>query len=238
MNGQNSRSGGGTRIGFEGGQMPLYRRIPKRGFVNIWRTEYETVNVSALDVFDNGTEITQTLLVDNGLIRKSKNGLKILGDGTLTKKLTVKAEKFSKTAIEKIEAAGGTVESLALEPKPLTKKQKVTAAKKAVKIAAKLAKEDSTKASETSAKEDSAQASAKPAKEDSAKAPAKPAKEKPAKAAEKPAKEESAKAAEKRVKEESAKPTEEEKKPVNESAESGKAEAVKAEAETAVEEEK
>ncbi|MDR0519289.1 MAG: 50S ribosomal protein L15 [Clostridiales Family XIII bacterium] len=110
MNGQNSRSGGGVRLGFEGGQMPLYRRIPKRGFTNIWRTEYETVNVSALDAFDDGTEITQELLAEKRIIRRSKNGLKILGDGELTKKLTVKADKFSKSAAEKIEAAGGKVE--------------------------------------------------------------------------------------------------------------------------------
>jgi large subunit ribosomal protein L15 len=108
MNGQNSRSGGGVRLGFEGGQMPLYRRIPKRGFTNIWRTEYETVNVAALDVFEDGTEITKDYLIEKGLIRKSGNGLKILGDGELTKKLTVKADKYSKTAKEKIEAAGGT----------------------------------------------------------------------------------------------------------------------------------
>jgi large subunit ribosomal protein L15 len=115
MNGQNSRSGGGTRLGFEGGQMPLYRRIPKRGFTNIWRTEYETVNVSALSVFDDGAEITQATLVERGLIRKSKNGLKILGDGEIAKKLTVKADKFSKTAAEKIEAAGGTAELISRE---------------------------------------------------------------------------------------------------------------------------
>jgi large subunit ribosomal protein L15 len=110
MNGQNSRSGGGTRLGFEGGQMPLYRRIPKRGFTNIWRTEYETVNVSALDVFEDGAEVTREALIEKGLVRKSKNGLKILGDGEISKKLTVKAEKFSRTAAEKIEAAGGTAE--------------------------------------------------------------------------------------------------------------------------------
>jgi large subunit ribosomal protein L15 len=110
MNGQNSRSGGGTRLGFEGGQMPLYRRIPKRGFTNIWRTEYETVNIGALDVFDDGAEVTREALVEKGLVRKSKNGLKILGDGEITKKFTVKAEKFSKSAVEKIEAAGGKAE--------------------------------------------------------------------------------------------------------------------------------
>jgi large subunit ribosomal protein L15 len=113
MNGQNSRSGGGTRLGFEGGQMPLYRRIPKRGFTNIWRTEYETVNVGALDVFDDGAEVTREALIEKGLVRKSKNGLKILGDGDLSKKLTVKADKFSKTAAGKIEAAGGAAELIA-----------------------------------------------------------------------------------------------------------------------------
>ncbi|MDR0596508.1 MAG: 50S ribosomal protein L15 [Clostridiales Family XIII bacterium] len=110
MNGQNSRSGGGVRIGFEGGQMPLYRRIPKRGFTNIWRTEYETVNVSALDVFDNGTEVTKELLAEKRLVRKPRLPLKILGDGDLTKNLTVKADKFTKSAAEKIEAAGGKAE--------------------------------------------------------------------------------------------------------------------------------
>jgi large subunit ribosomal protein L15 len=111
MNGQNSRSGGGTRIGFEGGQMPLYRRIPKRGFTNIWKVEYETVNVGDLNSFDSETEITPELLAEKRLVRK-KLGVKILGDGKLEKKLTVKANKFSKSAIEKIEAAGGRVEEL------------------------------------------------------------------------------------------------------------------------------
>jgi large subunit ribosomal protein L15 len=115
MNGQNSRSGGGTRLGFEGGQMPLYRRIPKRGFTNIWRTEYETVNVSALEAFDDGAEITRDVLVEKGLVRKSKNGLKVLGDGELTKKLTVRADKFSRSATAKIEAAGGAAELVAGE---------------------------------------------------------------------------------------------------------------------------
>jgi large subunit ribosomal protein L15 len=110
MNGQNSRSGGGVRIGFEGGQMPLFRRIPKRGFTNIWRTEYVTINVEALNIFEDGQEITKALLTEKGLVKKSKNGLKILGDGSISKKLTVKAEKFSKSAKEKIEAAGGTAE--------------------------------------------------------------------------------------------------------------------------------
>ncbi|MDR3296382.1 MAG: 50S ribosomal protein L15 [Clostridiales Family XIII bacterium] len=110
MNGQNSRSGGGTRLGFEGGQMPLYRRIPKRGFTNIWRKEYIALNVDELNRFEEGSEITPQLLVSLGLVKKSADGVKILGDGTLEKKLSVKAHKFSKTAIEKIEAAGGKAE--------------------------------------------------------------------------------------------------------------------------------
>ena len=110
MNGQNSRSGGGTRLGFEGGQMPLYRRIPKRGFKNIWRKEWAIVNVDDLNQFDNGAEITPELLVENGLVKKVLDGVKVLGEGTLEKNLTVKANKFSKTAVEKIEAAGGKAE--------------------------------------------------------------------------------------------------------------------------------
>jgi large subunit ribosomal protein L15 len=110
MNGQNSRSGGGTRLGFEGGQMPLYRRIPKRGFTNIWKKEWEIVNVEALNVFENGTEITPALLIETGLAKKVVDGIKILGEGTLEKNVTVKAHKFSKTAIEKIESAGGKAE--------------------------------------------------------------------------------------------------------------------------------
>jgi len=112
QDGQNSRSGGGVRLGFEGGQMPLYRRLPKRGFTNIWRTEYEIVNVEALDVFDDGTEITKEVLIERGLIRKSQNGVKILGNGEISKKLTVIADKFSKSAREKIEASGGKAEEL------------------------------------------------------------------------------------------------------------------------------
>jgi large subunit ribosomal protein L15 len=111
MNGQNSRSGGGTRLGFEGGQMPLYRRIPKRGFTNIWKIEYETVNVEALNVFDDGAEITKKDLAEKGLVKKTDR-VKILGDGKLEKKLTVKADKFSKSAAEKIAAAGGSVEEI------------------------------------------------------------------------------------------------------------------------------
>lgn len=107
MNGQNSRSGGGVRPGFEGGQMPLYRRIPKRGFTNIWRKEYEIVNVETLNRFDNGTEVTPELLIAEGIVKQVKDGIKILGNGKLEKNLTVQAQKFTKSALKKIEAAGG-----------------------------------------------------------------------------------------------------------------------------------
>ena len=107
MNGQNSRSGGGVRPGFEGGQMPLYRRIPKRGFTNIWRKEYEIVNVETLNRFDDGTEVTPELLIAEGIVKQVKDGIKILGNGKLEKNLTVQAQKFTKSALEKIEAAGG-----------------------------------------------------------------------------------------------------------------------------------
>ena len=110
MNGQTSRSGGGVRLGFEGGQMPLYRRIPKRGFTNIFRKEWSVMNVSDLNCFEDGTEITPELLVKEGKVKQVKAGVKILGEGDLEKKLTVKANKFSKAAIEKIEAAGGKAE--------------------------------------------------------------------------------------------------------------------------------
>ena len=110
MNGQNSRSGGGTRLGFEGGQMPLYRRIPKRGFTNIWRTEPAIVNVGELNIFEEGTEVTAELLKNKGLIKKPDSGLKVLGDGKLEKPLTVKANKFSKSAAAAIEQAGGKAE--------------------------------------------------------------------------------------------------------------------------------
>ena len=107
MNGQNSRSGGGVRPGFEGGQMPLYRRIPKRGFTNIWRKEYEIVNVETLNRFDNGTEVTPELLIAEGIVKQVKDGIKILGNGKLEKNLTVQAQKFTKSSLEKNEAAGG-----------------------------------------------------------------------------------------------------------------------------------
>ena len=108
--GAKARSGGGKRPGFEGGQMPLVRQLPKRGFKNIFAKEYATVNVSELEVFENGTEVTAALLVEKKIIRKELDGLKVLGNGELTKKLTVKAVKFTGSAKEKIEAVGGTAE--------------------------------------------------------------------------------------------------------------------------------
>ena len=110
MNGQNSRSGGGTRLGFEGGQMPLYRRLPKRGFTNHWKKEYVGVNVEKLNCFEDGATVTSQMIIDAGLANGVTAGVKILGGGTLTKKLTVQAEKFSDSAIEKIVAAGGKAE--------------------------------------------------------------------------------------------------------------------------------
>lgn len=110
MNGQNSRSGGGVRPGFEGGQMPLYRRIPKRGFTNIWATEYAICNVDDLNKFEAGTVVTAEMLQEAGIINKLYDGVKVLGEGTLEKALTVQATKFSKSAIAKIEAAGGKAE--------------------------------------------------------------------------------------------------------------------------------
>ena len=110
MNGQKSRSGGGVRPGFEGGQMPLYRRIPKRGFTNIWGTEYTVLNVEDLNRFDADTVVTPELMKEIGMVKQVKDGIKILGNGTLEKNLTVKAHKFSNTAVEKIESAGGKAE--------------------------------------------------------------------------------------------------------------------------------
>ncbi len=110
MNGQKSRSGGGVRLGFEGGQMPLYRRLPKRGFNNIFGTEYTTINVEDLNRFEAGTEVTPELLKEAGMVKQVKDGIKILGNGTLNNGLNVKAHKFTKSAIEKIEAAGGKAE--------------------------------------------------------------------------------------------------------------------------------
>lgn len=108
--GQNARSGGGVRIGFEGGQMPLSRRIPKRGFNNIFATKFAIVNVADLNKFVDGTVVDAELLKASGLIKKEYDGVKVLGNGELTAKLTVKAAKFSQSAIEKIEKAGGKAE--------------------------------------------------------------------------------------------------------------------------------
>lgn len=109
--GQNARSGGGVRVGFEGGQLPLFRRLSKRGFNNYnFRTNYAVINLSDLEKFADGTEVTPELLIENGIIKKQLDGIKVLGHGTLTKKLNVKANKFSTTAKEKIEAIGGTTE--------------------------------------------------------------------------------------------------------------------------------
>lgn len=108
--GQKARSGGGVRPGFEGGQMPLQRRIPKRGFNNIFATKYATVNISALDAFESGAVVDAKALEDAGIISKTLDGVKILGNGELSKKLTVKAAAFSESAKAKIEAAGGKAE--------------------------------------------------------------------------------------------------------------------------------
>ncbi|MHB9146525.1 MAG: 50S ribosomal protein L15 [Symbiobacteriia bacterium] len=108
--GQNSRSGGGVRLGFEGGQMPLQRRLPKRGFTNIFAKEIAAVNLGALERFEEGTEVTPELLYTTRLAKRSKDGVKILGGGELTKKLTVRAQAFTQSAREKIEAAGGKAE--------------------------------------------------------------------------------------------------------------------------------
>ena len=108
--GQNARSGGGVRPGFEGGQMPLYRRLPKRGFTNIFAKQYVTINVSELERFENGTEVTQELLKETGVVSKTLDGIKILGRGELTKKLTVKVAKYSASAADKIAKAGGKAE--------------------------------------------------------------------------------------------------------------------------------
>jgi large subunit ribosomal protein L15 len=109
--GQGARSGGGVRVGFEGGQMPLYRRLPKRGFTNIFKKQYTLINVETLNRFENGTEITPELLKEMKVISKiEKDGIKILGEGNLEKSLTVKAQKFTASAKEKIESAGGKSE--------------------------------------------------------------------------------------------------------------------------------
>ena len=110
-NGQNSRSGGGVRIGFEGGQLPLYRRLPKRGFSNaMFKKVYAVINVSDLNMFDEGTVVTPELLKEMGIIKNALSGIKVLGNGEIEKKLEVRAHKFSETAKQKIEAAGGKAE--------------------------------------------------------------------------------------------------------------------------------
>ena len=109
--GQNARSGGGVRVGFEGGQLPLFRRLSKRGFNNYeFRTVYATVNLSDLNRFEDGTTVTPELLIETGLVKKELDGIKVLGNGELTKKLTVKANKFSDSAKTKIENIGGKTE--------------------------------------------------------------------------------------------------------------------------------
>lgn len=108
--GQNSRSGGGTRLGFEGGQLPLYRRIPKRGFTNVNTVKYAVVNLEDLNIFEDGATVTPTLLIEKGLVKKEYDGVKILARGELSKKLTVKAHKFSTAASEAISKLGGKVE--------------------------------------------------------------------------------------------------------------------------------
>ena len=108
--GAKARSGGGKRPGFEGGQMPLYRRVPKRGFNNVFRTEYAEVNLERLEAFEDGAIVDAAALLEKRIIRKELDGVKILGGGELTKKLTVKAAKFTASAKEKIEAVGGKAE--------------------------------------------------------------------------------------------------------------------------------
>ena len=108
--GQKSRSGGNVRPGFEGGQMPIYRRLPKRGFTNIFAKKYTSINVEELNKFDDGAEVTAEALKESGVISKINDGVVILGRGDLNKKLTVKAKRFSKSAAEKISAAGGKAE--------------------------------------------------------------------------------------------------------------------------------
>jgi ribosomal protein L15, bacterial/organelle len=108
--GQNARAGGGVRPGFEGGQMPIYRRLPKRGFYNKFGKEYTEVNVRELNRFEDGTVVDPVLLVEAGVIKNVRDGIRILGTGELEKSLTVKANGFTKSAVEKIQAAGGKVE--------------------------------------------------------------------------------------------------------------------------------
>lgn len=108
--GQNSRSGGGVRLGFEGGQTPLFRRVPKRGFTNINRKEFAVVNLDTLNRFEDGTIVTPALLIETKVVKSEKSGIKVLGNGKVERKLTVQASKFSQAAKEAIEAAGGSIE--------------------------------------------------------------------------------------------------------------------------------
>lgn len=108
--GQKARSGGGVRPGFEGGQMPIYRRLPKRGFKNVWAKKFAEVNVETLNRFEDGSEVDAVALIEYGILKNVLDGVKILGNGEITKKLTVRAQAFTKSAKAKIEAAGGTAE--------------------------------------------------------------------------------------------------------------------------------
>ena len=131
--GQNSRSGGGVRTGFEGGQMPLYRRLPKRGFKNIFADKYAEVNVSSLNRFDDDVVVDPVVLIDAGILKNVRDGVRILGDGELNKRLTVKANGLTKTAVEKIVAAGGKAVMVVRErdkdkPTVKTAMERVTAA--------------------------------------------------------------------------------------------------------------
>ena len=131
--GQKARSGGGVRPGFEGGQMPIYRRLPKRGFKNIWAKKYAEVNVETLDKkFENGAKVDPVALIEAGILKNVLDGVRILGNGELTKKLTVIANGFTKSAVEKIKAAGGTVELIGKDEKeePETDNKKVNVDKK------------------------------------------------------------------------------------------------------------
>ncbi|QZY54609.1 50S ribosomal protein L15 [Crassaminicella profunda] len=110
QDGQKSRSGGSVKPGFEGGQMPLYRRLPKRGFTNIFKKQWTIINIDTLNKFDEGTVVTPALLLEKGIIKKVVDGVKVLGNGELQKNVTVQAHKFSQSAVEKIEAAGGKAE--------------------------------------------------------------------------------------------------------------------------------
>ena len=109
MNGQNARSGGGVRPGFEGGQMPLYRRLPKRGFKNIWAKTYAEVNVSSLNRFNDGETVNAVTLIEAGVIKNVEDGVKLLGNGDLTKKLNITVKLATKSAIEKVQQAGGEI---------------------------------------------------------------------------------------------------------------------------------